>query len=105
MSLVLGLVSMTFLIGFSTLLLDAHFGSLLGVGLLVCGGVLAAVATVALVAGLARTPEQAGALQSGLALVLGILGGSFFSMARSGGVAATATKLTPTTGSTRDWCG
>ncbi len=94
-SFALGLVSMVFMVGFSSLLLGADWGNALGVGLLVVSGVLAAVATVSLVAGLARTPEQAGAIQAGVALVLGIVGGSFFSMARAGGVAAVATKLTP----------
>lgn len=94
-SFALGLASMAFLLLFSTTLLGAHFGSPLGVALLVVAGVLAAVATVSVVVGLSKTSEQAGAIQSGIALVLGILGGSFFSMARTGGVAAVATKLTP----------
>lgn len=94
-SFTLGLVSMTFLALFSSTLLGAHWGSPVGVALLMLAGVLAAVATVTLVAGVARTQDQAGALQSGLALVLGILGGSFFSMARAGGIAAVATRLTP----------
>ncbi len=94
-SLALGLVSMTALISFSTVLLGADWGAPFGVALLVLAGVMAATATVTLVVGLARTPDQAGALQSGLALVLGILGGSFFSMARAGGIAAVASKLTP----------
>jgi ABC-2 type transport system permease protein len=94
-SLALGLVSMTFMIGFSSVVLGAHWGNPLGVALLVISGVLAAVATVSLVAGLATSAEQAGAVQAGIALVLGIVGGSFFSMARAGGVAAVATKLTP----------
>jgi ABC-2 type transport system permease protein len=94
-SLALGLVSMAFMVGFSSLLLGADWGNAVGVSLLVLAGVVAAVATVSLVAGVAHTPEQAGAIQAGLALVLGIVGGSFFSMARAGGVAAVATKLTP----------
>lgn len=94
-SLVLGLASMGFLIAFAALLLGASFGDPVGVALLVVSGVLAAVATVSLVVGVARSAEQAGAIQSGLALVLGIVGGAFFSMARVGGVAAIATKLTP----------
>ncbi|MEZ5194131.1 MAG: hypothetical protein R2734_17720 [Nocardioides sp.] len=88
---------MTFLIGFSTLLLIAYFGSLLGVGLLVCGGVLAAVATVALVAGL---PDPRAGLS---AERVGLGAGHprrpfFFSMACRAGIAATATgKLTSCT--------
>ncbi len=94
-SFVIGVASMTFLLLFSSLLLGAEFGNLFGVALLVLTGVLAAVSTVTLVGGLAKTPAQAGALQSGLALGLGIVGGAFFSMARAGGVAAVATRLTP----------
>ena len=94
-SLALGLISMAFMVGFSSLLLGADWGSLLGVALLVVAGVLAAVATVSLVAGVAKSAEQAGAVQAGLALVLGILGGAFFSMARAGGIASFATRLTP----------
>ncbi len=94
-SFALGLVSMIFMVGFSSLLLGAQWGSPVGVALLVVAGVTAAVATVSLVAGVARSAEQAGAVQAGIALVLGIVGGSFFSMARAGGVAAVATKLTP----------
>jgi ABC-2 type transport system permease protein len=94
-SLTLGLASMTALIAFSAALLGAHWGNPFGVALLVVAGVMAATATVTLVVGLARTSDQAGAIQSGLALVLGILGGSFFSMARAGGIAAFASRLTP----------
>ena len=94
-SFVIGVASMTFLLLFSALLLGAEFGNLFGVALLVVTGVLAAVSTVAVVGGLAKSPAQAGALQSGLALGLGIVGGAFFSMARAGGVAAVATRLTP----------
>lgn len=94
-SFALGLASMTFLALFSSFVLGAHWGNPFGVALLIVAGVLAAVGTVSLVAGVARSPEQAGAIQAGIALVLGIVGGSFFSMARSGGVAAIATRLTP----------
>lgn len=94
-SLVIGLVSMTFLAVFSSWLLGAHWGSPAGVALMILAGVLAAVATVTLVAGLAKTPDQAAATQAVVALVLGILGGAFFSMARAGGVAAVASRLTP----------
>jgi ABC-2 type transport system permease protein len=94
-SLVIGLAAMVTLALFSTWLLGAHWGSPLGVAMLILSGVLAAVATVSLVVGVAKTPEQAGAMQAVVALVLGILGGAFFSMARAGGVAGVATRLTP----------
>ena len=62
--------------------------------LIVCG-VLAATAVMALVATLAKTPEQAGAWGSMVALVLAMLGGSFFSVAQAGGVIAALSLLTP----------
>jgi ABC-2 type transport system permease protein len=94
-SFVLGVVSMVVLIVAAAVLMDAKLGSPAGVGILVLCGVAAATATVALVVGIARTPEQAGLAQSMIALVLGILGGSFFSMARAGGFGAVATTFTP----------
>lgn len=94
-SFVLGLASMTALIVCSRLILGTHWGNPVGVALLTVCGVLAATSTVALVAGVARTPEAAGLAQSMVALVLGILGGSFFSMARAGGLSAVFTRLTP----------
>jgi ABC-2 type transport system permease protein len=94
-SFIIGVASMTSLIAFSALLLGAQWGNLLGVAVLVAAGVTAAVSTITLVVGLAETPEQAGAIQSMLALVLGILGGSFFSLARSGDLARTVSRITP----------
>lgn len=94
-SFIIGVTSMTCLIAFSALLLGAQWGNLLGVAVLVVAGVTAAVSTITLVVGLANTPEQAGAIQSMLALVLGVLGGSFFSLARSGDLARTVSRITP----------
>ena len=94
-SFVLGIISMSVLLLVARLFLGAHFGSLIGVAILVVCGVAAATATVALVVGLARTPEQAGLAQSMVALVLGILGGAFFSMARAGAFGRIATTFTP----------
>lgn len=94
-SYVLGVLSMTVLLVAARLIIHAHFGSPLGVALLVLSGVAAATATVALVVGVARTPEQAGMAQSMVALLLGILGGSFFSLARSGDFGAAITQLAP----------
>jgi linearmycin/streptolysin S transport system permease protein len=94
-SFVIGIASMGFLLLFSSVVLGADFGNVVGVSMLAVTGVLAAVSTVTLVLGLASTPAQAGALQSALALVLGVIGGAFFSMARAGGAAAVATRATP----------
>jgi ABC-2 type transport system permease protein len=54
----------------------------------------AAVGIMALVAGFAKTVEQAGALQGVVAVALGLLGGSFFQFARRGLLADLAL-LTP----------
>lgn len=94
-SFVLGAISMIVLLLVARVLLGADLGSFVGVLILILCGVGAATATVALVVGLARTPEQAGLAQSMVALVLGILGGSFFSTARSGTAGQIATRLTP----------
>jgi len=94
-SLVLGAVSMTVLALATHFLLDAHWGNALGVLALIVAGVLAATAVMALVATIARTPDQAQAWQSMVALVLGMLGGTFFPVAQAGGVLAGLSLLTP----------
>lgn len=94
-SYVLGALSMTTLALSSWLLLGAGFGNPIGVAILIACGVAAATATTALVLGLVRTAEQAGSAMAAVALVLGLLGGSFFSVERGGGIGATVTQLTP----------
>ena len=84
-SLVLGVVSMVVLAVATHFALGAHWGNPLGVALLIVAGVLAATAVMALVATLARTPDQAQSWGSMAALVLGMLGGSFFPIAQAGG--------------------
>ena len=94
-SLVLGFVSMGVLAVATHFLLSAHWGNILGVALLIAAGVLAATAVMTLVATLARTPDQAQSWQSMVALVLGMLGGTFFPVAQAGGVLAAASLATP----------
>jgi ABC-2 type transport system permease protein len=79
----------------SGLLLGAHWGNPVGVGLLVVAGVLSALAIMALVATIARTSEQAGNWQAIIALLLGMFGGSFFSLSQAGGLFAKVSLLTP----------
>jgi ABC-2 type transport system permease protein len=83
-SLLVGLVSTTLLVLASTWLLDAQWGDPLGVALLVLGGVLAAVGVTALVATLAKTTAQAGAYVSIVAVVGGLMGGTFFPISQAG---------------------
>jgi ABC-2 type transport system permease protein len=94
-SFVLGMVSMTVLAVATALALGADWGNPLGVALLLAAGVVAATAVMALVATLARTPEQVGSWQAMVALVLGMLGGAFFPVAQAGGPVEALSRLTP----------
>jgi ABC-2 type transport system permease protein len=94
-SFLLGVISMGVLAVATSLLMDASWGAPLGVALLVISGVLAAIGIMGLVASVAKTPEGAGNLGSIIAVVLGMLGGTFFPIAASGGLLASLTYLTP----------
>ncbi len=94
-SLVLGVASMAALAVATSLVLGADWGSPLGAGLLIVSGVVAATCWMALVVTFARTPEQAGYWQSIVALVLGLVGGSFFPVYQAGGAAEALSNLTP----------
>ena len=86
---------MTVLVVATSLLLGAEWGNPIGVGLLILAGVVAAMAVMALIATLARTPEQAGNWQAVVALGLGMLGGSFFPVAQAGGLIEKLSLATP----------
>lgn len=75
---VLGIVSMTVLAIASATLLGASWGDPVGVAVLTVAGVLSALGVMAFVGSFARTAEQAGNLQSIVALVFGLAGGVFF---------------------------
>jgi linearmycin/streptolysin S transport system permease protein len=94
-SLVLGVVSMVVLALATRFLLGAHWGNPLGVLLLIVAGVIAATSVMALIATLAKTPDQAQSWQAMAALILGMLGGTFFPVAQAGGVIAAASLATP----------
>ncbi|WP_330275882.1 ABC transporter permease [Lentzea sp. NBC_00516] len=85
-SVIIGVLSMTVLVVASSLLMGARWGNPLGVAMLVLSGVLAATGAMAVVAALAKTPDQAGGWQAVIAIVLGSLGGAFFPVAQAGGV-------------------
>jgi ABC-2 type transport system permease protein len=78
-----GLVSMGTLVVATTLFLDAEWGHPAGVALLVLFGVGSAVGLTALVATLAKTPQQAGGYTSLVAVVLGLFGGTFFPISQA----------------------
>ncbi|MGE5289350.1 MAG: ABC transporter permease [Micromonosporaceae bacterium] len=94
-SFLLGIVSMAVLILATGLFLGAHWGNPAGVAILVLAGVTAATSVVVLVATLAKNSEQAGNWQTIIALVLGMLGGSFFPLSQAGGFFARASLITP----------
>jgi ABC-2 type transport system permease protein len=94
-SVVLGVVSMVVLALATHFLLGAQWGNPLGVLLLIVAGVIAATSVMALIATLAKTPDQAQSWQSMVALILGMLGGTFFPVAQAGGVLAAASLATP----------
>ncbi len=86
-SFAVGLAATTLLVIASTLLLDATWGEPIGVSLLVLAGASTAVAVTALATTLAKTPAQAGAYVSIVAVVGGLLGGTFFPVSRAGALA------------------
>lgn len=94
-SVALGVTSMAVLAVATHLALGAHWGDPLGVALLIVCGVLAATAVMALIATLARTPDQAQSWGSMAALILGMLGGSFFPIAQAGGALAALSLASP----------
>lgn len=95
LAFVIGAVAMGVLVVATTLLMDANWGAPLGVAVLVIAGVLSAVGIMGVVASVAKTPEGAANLGSIIAVVLGMLGGTFFPIASTGGVLANLTYLTP----------
>lgn len=94
-SFVLGVLSMTVLVIATSVLFGASWGNPVGVGLLIVAGVLAAMGVMALIATLARSAEQAGNWQSIVAVVLGLLGGTFFPVSQAPGVLSKLTFLAP----------
>jgi ABC-2 type transport system permease protein len=91
----LGLVSMTVLAVASSLLLGASWGPTSGVALLIVALVIAALGVMALVGSFAKTAEQAGNLQSIVAVVLGLLGGVFFPLPGDNLLLRTLTGVSP----------
>src|SRR4249920_2697215 len=83
-SFAVGLVSTTLLVVATTWLIGAEWGNPLGVGLVVLGGVPAAVGGKAVVATLGSTPGKGRGYVSIVAVVGGLLGGTFFPISQAG---------------------
>ena len=91
----LGLVSMLVLVVATSLLFGADWGNPGGVALLVVAGTASAIGVTSVVGALARTAEQAAVFTSIIAVVLGILGGTFFPVSQAGGFLASLRFITP----------
>jgi ABC-2 type transport system permease protein len=94
-SFVLGLVAMTVLAVVTTLAVGADWGSPLLVALLGVSAVVAATGLSMVVATLARTPQQAGALISIVALSLAAIGGVFMPLSQAPATIVTLSQVTP----------
>ena len=94
-SFVLGLTSMVVLAVATTLMIGAKWGNPLGVLILMICGVMAALGIMALVAVVAKTPEQAANYQAIVAVALGMLGGTFFPLSQGPRILSLFSKLTP----------
>jgi len=94
-SVVLGVVALVVLAVASTVLMGADWGDPAAVLVLIVAVVLAAVSIMGVVAGVAKTPDAAGNAQSVVALVLGMLGGSFFPVSQGEGLLTRLSALTP----------
>jgi ABC-2 type transport system permease protein len=84
---VLGVVATSVLLSLGGLFFGVWFGPPALVGLLILSVVTAITSLTFIVVRLARTAEQAGIIQSILAMVLGIAGGAFFPVSASGSLA------------------
>jgi len=94
-SFAIGLGSMVVLWVGTTLLLGAEWGASVAVGILIVTAVFSALGIMFVLAAFARTPEQAANLQSIVAFVLAMLGGSFFPIAQQGGWLENLSLMTP----------
>ena len=91
----LGLVSMLILIVGTSFILGAEWGNPGGVALLVVAATASAIGVMAMVSAVARTSEQGAVFSAIAAVVLGILGGTFFPINQAGGVLAGLRYATP----------
>ena len=95
LSFVVGVASVGLFMLFSRFLLGANWTDPPVTALLVVTATAAATGIVTLVAGLARTPEQAQSFQSVVAVTFGILGGAFFPVAAGNPILGALSMATP----------
>jgi ABC-2 type transport system permease protein len=94
-SFLLGAISMAVLVIATTLLMKASWGNPAGVAVLVVTATLAAMGIMALLATFAKNAEQASNWQSVVAVVLGLLGGTFFPVSQAPGILSRLTFIAP----------
>jgi ABC-2 type transport system permease protein len=94
-SLVVGVASMVVLVAATSVVVGATWGNPVGVSILVLVGVLTALSVATLVGAVAKTAEQAGAYASIAAVVLGLLGGTFFPLSTAPGPLSVVSYLSP----------
>lgn len=95
LSFALGVISMTVLIVATRFLMGANWGPPLGVAVLVVAGVLAATSIMGLIASVAKSDEGAANLGAIVAVVLGMLGGTFFPVGQGNEFLSRITFITP----------
>src|SRR6266700_2290111 len=94
-SFLLGAISMTVLVVATTVLFGAAWGNPFGVAVLIVTAIMAATGIMALIATLARNAEQAANWQSVTAVILGLVGGTFFPVSQAPGVLSRLTFVAP----------
>lgn len=94
-SMTIGTLSMIALAVASGLLMGADWGPALGALALVLAVVASAAGIMLLVAGLVRSTEGAGNVQTVVALTLGLLGGAFFPLPEATGLMGWLPKVSP----------
>ena len=94
-SLSVGVLSMVVLVAATTLFGGAKWGDPVAVAVLIVVGVMVAIAVAVLVVAVARSAAQAVSFAVAAALLLGLLGGTFFPVSRTDGLLATVSFLSP----------
>ncbi len=94
-SFLLGAISMAVLVAATTLLFGAAWGNPAGVAVLIVTAIMAATGIMALIATLARNAEQAANWQSVVAVILGLIGGTFFPVSQAPGILSSITFVAP----------
>src|SRR6266536_2290831 len=94
-SFLLGIISMTVLVVATTVRFGAAWGNPFGVAVLIVTAIMAATGIMALIASLARNAEQAANWQSVTAVILGLIGGTFFPVSQAPGILSRLTFVAP----------